>query len=343
MSPENRVLDISWGTILKLAVSGLVLYILFLTRNILVWVLFGVILSLLFDPVIDFLQRKRVPRVVATVGVYLFVFGVLAFIVYGTSPLFIQEIQRFSKLFPTYFETLSPPLQGLGFAAFSDIQTFIGTFTGGVEKLASSIFSALFAIFGGIFATVFVISIAIFLSLEEKGIERGISVFFSKKYEALALDVWAKSQKKVSAWFVSRLLSSLFVGGATYITLAIFNVQYPFSLSLIAGVLNFVPVVGPLITALLIALVVAADSGLKVLFVLLAFTLIQQIEGTVITPLLTKKFIGLSPVLVLISLAVGAELWGIMGAILAIPIAGILFEFLRDFLKKRKEEKGIIA
>jgi len=343
MSPENRVLDISWSTILKLAVSGLVLYTLFLTRNILVWVLFGVILSLLFDPVIDFLQKKRVPRVVATVGTYLFVFGVLAFIVYGTAPLFIQEFQRFSKLFPQYFETLSPPLQGLGFAAFSDIQTFIDTFAGGAEKLASSIFSALFAIFGGIFATVFVISIAIFLSLEEKSIERGISVFFSKKHEALALDIWARSQKKVSAWFVSRLLSSLFVGGATYITLAIFNAQYPFSLSLIAGTLNFVPVVGPLITAFLIALVVAVDSGLKVLFVLLAFALIQQIEGTVITPLLTKKFIGISPVLVLISLAIGAQLWGIMGAILAIPIAGILFEFLRDFLKKRKEEKGILA
>ena len=68
--------------------------------------------------------------------------------------------------------------------------------------------------------------------------------------------------------------------------------------------------------------------------------LIQQIEGNILTPLLTRKLIGLSPVVVLIALAIGGELWGMVGAILAIPIAGILFEFLRDFLKKRKEESA---
>ena len=338
MSDHSRVLDISWSTIIKLAIAGLVVYVLFLMRDILVWVLFGLIISILFDPVIDFLQRRRIPRVLGTVGVYSVVFGILTFIIWGMAPFFVNEIQRFSALFPQYFETLSPALRGIGFAAFSDVQTFFDALSLSVENIASNIFSALFLIFGGIFSTVFVLSIAIFLSLEEKSIEKMIGALFPKKYESFALDLWAKSQHKVSGWFATRLITSVFVGVATYLALFLFNVQYPFSLGLLATILNFIPIIGPLITGLLVAVIVALDSTLKAVFILVAFVLIQQIEGNILTPLLTKRFLGIPPALVLIALAIGGELWGIMGAILAIPLAGIIFEFLRDFLQKRKED-----
>ena len=343
MSNQGKLLDISWGTILKLAVAGLVTYILFLVKDILVWVLFGLIISILFDPAIDFLQRRRVPRVLGTIGVYSVTFGILAFIIWSIAPFFVSEIQRFSQLFPQYFETVSPVLRGLGIAAFSDVQTFFDALSLGVEKIAGNIFSALFAVFGGIFSTLFVLSISIFLSIEEKSIEKTIGLLFPKKYEAFALDLWAKSQRKVSGWFAARLITSIFVGIATYLTLFLFNVQYPFSLGLLATILNFIPIIGPLVTGLLLFIVVALDSALKAIFILFAFTLIQQIEGNILTPLLTKRFLGIPPALVLIALAAGLQLWGIMGAILAIPLAGILFEFLRDFLRKRKEEDTVIV
>jgi predicted PurR-regulated permease PerM len=340
---NEKLLDISWGTIVKLSVAALVIYVVFLVKDILVWVLFGLVISILFDPVIDFLQHRRVPRVLAAVGVYSSVFGIFAFSLYGTAPFFVNEIQRFSQLIPHYFETISPAFRGLGIAAFQDLQSFINVISGGVESVGSNIFNALFVIFGGIFSTVFVISIAIFLSIEEKSVEKAITLLFPKKYEVFALSLWEKSQHKVSAWFLSRLVSSVFVGVATYISLLIFTVPYPFSLGLFSAVLNFVPIVGPLIAGLLIAVTVAVDSLVRALFVLFAFVLIQQIEGNILMPIMTKKLIGLPPALVLISLAIGGQLWGIMGAILAIPLAGILFEFLRDFLKKRKEEEKTVV
>ena len=339
---SEKVLDISWNTILKIAVAALVVYLIFILKHILVWVLFGLIISILFDPVIDWLQKRRIPRAIAAVIVYTLFFGIIAFIIYGTAPFFVSEVQRFSEVFPQYFDTISPVLEGLGVAAFQDFQSFMEAVSGGVASLGSNVFTALFAVFGGIFSTIFVISIAIFLSIEEKSVERMLTLLFPKKHEAFALSLWARSQRKVSAWFLSRVLTSVFVGGASYLALLAFDVRYPFSLALLAGVLNFIPIIGPLITAVLIGIVVALDSALQAVFVILAFVLIQQIEGNILTPLLTRRFIGLPPSLVLIALAVGGELWGIMGAILSIPLAGILFEFLRDFLKKRKEEKPVM-
>jgi predicted PurR-regulated permease PerM len=341
---EQRVLDISWESIFKIVVSAFAVYLVFLLKDILVWVLFGVIISILFDPVIDFLQQKRIPRVISTVGVYMLLFGILSYIIFATTPLFVGELQKFSQLLPQYFEErISPSLQGLGIAAFSDFESFLNAVGEDAARGSSNIAKALFSIFGGIFSTIFVISVAIFLSIEDKPGERVIVALFPKRYEAVALDIWAKSQRKVSGWFLSKVLSSLFVAVVSYIGLLLFDVPYPFSLALLSGLLNFIPIIGPLLTTVLVAMLVALDSPSKAFFVVVLLTLIQQVENNIITPILSRKFIGLPPVLVLVALAVGAQFWGIMGAILAIPLAGILFDFLRDFLKKRKESQTVIV
>jgi len=152
MNSQEKILDISWGTILKLAVAGLTIYVLFLVRDILVWVLFGLIISILFDPAIDFLQRRKIPRPLGVIGVYSVTFGILALIIWSIAPFFVNEIQRFSQLFPQYFDTLSPALRGLGISAFTDAQSFFDAMSLGVEKIAGNIFSALFVVFGGIFS-----------------------------------------------------------------------------------------------------------------------------------------------------------------------------------------------
>ena len=338
----NRVLDISWGTILKIGIGVLGFYVLYLIRDILIWLIFALIISILFNPTIDFLQRRRIPRVVAVVLVYLFAFGLISFIIYSIIPLFISEISNFSQVFPQYFEKISPPLKGLGLPAFENLENFLNVLGGNLEKMAANIFNTLFAIFGGIFSTIFVLTVALFLSLEEKAVERALILLFPKKYEAYALSLWEKCEKKVGGWFLSRILGCLFVGALSYITFLLFNTKYAFSLGLLAAITNFIPVVGPIIAGVVIFIIVSLDNFLRGIFVLLIFILIQQIENNILTPLLSKKFIGLSPILVLLSIAIGGVLWGILGAILAIPLFGILFEFLRDFLKKRKEERPIV-
>jgi len=211
-----------------------------------------------------------------------------------------------------------------------------------LQRASTDILNALAIIFGGLGSTFFVLAISLFLSLEEKGTEKIIGLLSPKRHESYILSLWIRSQTKVAGWFGSRILTSLFVGVAVFATLKLFNVNYAFSLGLLAGVFDFIPVIGPIFVGVIAFIFVALDSWLKAVFVLIAFVLIQQIEGNILSPILTKRFVGLPPVLVLVSLALGAKLLGILGAVLAIPLAGIIFEFTRDFLKKRKEEKAIV-
>lgn len=334
---NEKLLDISWGTILKIGIAILLFYLLYLVRDVIIWLIFALIISILFNPVIDFLQRRKVPRPIATILIYVFAFGILGFLIYWTSPVFVSEIGQFTQLFPQYFEKFAPSLKELGIEAFESFEIFTNSFQGWLVRASTSLFSAISAIFGGIFSTLTIFVLAIFLSLEERGMEKTINLFVSRERQDYILNLWKSCQQKVAGWFGVRILSCIFVGLCTYLALYLFKIDYPLALSIFAGLTNIIPIVGPLIAGLIIAILAALDSLTKAFLVLIVFTLIQQVEGNILTPILTKKFIGLPPVLVLISLMIGGKLWGILGAILAIPLAGIIYEFLKDFLQKRKE------
>ncbi|MEA3344436.1 MAG: AI-2E family transporter [Patescibacteria group bacterium] len=338
---NEKILDISWRTIIKISLSIIGIYLIYSIKDIIVWFVFALVISILFDPIIDFLQKKRIPRIIGIAFVYFGFFGIFIVLIYLIIPLVASEVHSFLVSFPEYFEKISPPLQGLGFQAFENMESFVQGVSDTLKQMSSSIFSVIFALFGGVFSFLGIITMAVFLSLEEKAVQKALVLFFPKKYEDSILGVWDKCQRKVAGWFGVRVIASLFVGIASYITFLIFNVEYPFVLALFAAAFNFVPYIGPFFTMILLFLIIFPSEMLKAVFVLVVFFLIQQIDANVLSPLLMKRIIGIPPVLVVIALIVGASLWGVLGAFLAIPLAGVLFEFLKEFLQRKKEKEAI--
>ncbi len=336
MAHGENTLNISWETIFRILATLAGVYLVYLVLDVLAWLIFAVIISILFNPPIDFFQKRGIPRMIATVLVYFGIFGVFTLFVYLITPIFIKEVKEFIQVFPEYFDKIAPPLRGLGFEAFENAQTFFTTLNETLIKMSGNIFSGLFAFFGGVFSAVFVITLAIFISLEERVVEGFLKLVFPKRYETTVLGILQRCQNKVVGWFGARILSCIFVGILSYIILILFNVKYPFALALMAGVFNFIPYAGPLFTGILLLLIFLPQNILKGVFVIAAFTMIQQIENHIVSPILMKKFVGLPPVLVLLSLVVGAKLWGFLGSVLVIPLAGIVFEFVKEFLHRRK-------
>lgn len=211
---EEKVLDISWGTILKISIAFLGFYILYSIRDILIWVIFGLIISILFNPAINFLQRRRIPRTIATIFVYVTVFGILSLVLYWIIPIFIFEIQQFAQLFPQYFGKLAPPLKGLKLEAFESFESFTEALQNWLIKVSSSIFGAIISIFGGIFSTVTIFAIAVFFSIEEKEVKQAIKILVPRNNESYFLDLWERCQFKTAAWFGTRVLSGFFCGNS---------------------------------------------------------------------------------------------------------------------------------
>lgn len=337
---EKTLLDITWRTILKICLAGALVYFLYLIRDIIVWLIFALTISILFNFLIDFLEKKKIPRILAVILVYVALFSALGFFIYQTAPIVLSEFRQFSQNFPVYIQKASPILQSVGIKIFEDTETLGQALRESLEKAGQNIFDALAFIFGGVSSALFIISLAFFLSLEKRVLEKTFLLFFPQRYKDHFFQLWPRCKRRVSGWFLSRIIGVIFVGGLTYLALAILNVRYAFLLALIAGILDFIPIIGPAVGAIVLTAVAALSSLFQALFVFLSFLLIQQLESTLLFPVLFKKFVGLSPVLVLLAIAIGGELWGMLGAVLAIPLTGIIAEVLKEYFETRRKEEA---
>jgi Predicted permease len=180
---NNRAVDISWSAIFKAALALAVGYAIYLAREVLLLALFGLIISVLFNPAIDFLLRLKIPRTAATLSVYFLVLGVLGTMIYLAAPFFMIETQQLGQLFPVYFQKIAPFLSGLGFVIFQSMDAFVAAVRDWFVGASSSIVGSLASVFGGILVTFTVFTIAIFFSLEGKGIEKFIMLAVPKKHE----------------------------------------------------------------------------------------------------------------------------------------------------------------
>ena len=337
---QEQTLSISWESIIKIFTAILILYFVYLCKEIALWFLFGLAISVLLEPAIVFLRKIRIPKIIAILLVYLSIFGALGVLIYLTAPIFMFELKQFSQYLPGYFNQISPFLQNLGIDVAESFSSFTEFLIGGLQESSKGVLNAIMAFFGGISSTAFILAIAFFISLEDKGLEKFLALVSPKKYEEQISSFFEMAQSKVAGWFGARILACLYVGVGSFIVFYIFGVKYAFILALMAGFLNFIPYIGPLFTALILALFIIVSSGSwqMVFYVLIAVILVQATENWILTPLLMKKLINIPPVLVLISLVVGAKTFGFLGAIFAVPVSGIFYEFIRELLEKRKEE-----
>ncbi len=337
--PQEQTLTITWEAILKVFVAVTIIYFIYLARDIALWFFFGLAISILLEPAIKFLRKIWIPKILAIILIYLSIFGLLGLLVYLTAPLFLSELKEFSSYLPEYFNQISPVLDNIGidFAqSFSSVTSYL---RGGLEQSSKGIVNAVMAFFGGVSSTIIILTVAFFLSLEDNGPERFLTLVSPRKYQDKIVAFFEKAQNKVAGWFGARIIACLFVGIGSLIIFYLFDIKYSLVLALISGFLNFIPYIGPLITAILLIVFVfvSSNSWLIVLYVLLAIWAVQATENNLLTPFLMKKLIKLPPVLVLISLLVGSQLFGFLGTIFAVPVFGILYEFIKEMLEKRKE------
>lgn len=340
---EQNVLEISWDTLFKILVAGIIFYFLFQIKDLIMWVVFAYVISLLFNPIINFFNTKlKVPRALATVFVYLLFFSIIGLTIYLTIPVISKEIQQFFDLFPTYFEQLSPILRDLGVKSFEKVENYNESMQFLLNEASENIPNILSFFFGSLFKAIFTISAAFFLSLDAKKVRNGISLLFPEEQEPQVASILKRVQKKVSRWFGGALVSASFVGLVTVGVLLLFGVKYAWLFGLLAGILGFIPFVGPTVVSVLAFAIVAIDSLPRAVMIVIAFLIIQQVEGNLVTPAISKKFVGIPPFLVIFSVVLGGVLFGFPGVVIAIPLTGIIQEFLVEYLKmKRKQGKEI--
>jgi len=295
-----------------------------------------IFVSALLKPV-EWLSARKVPRIIAVILVYILVISLISSVIGILVPPLVSQTSEFISRLPIIIATIND------FILFHEIpvEDLSSVITAQVQSLAGNIISISTAIFSSIFVVITILVLSFYLLLEWKRFVKVATSPFSPKQERKITSTIAKVENGLGRWIRGQLTLSIVVGVLTYIGLTILQVPFALPLALIAGILEIIPIVGPIISAIpaiLVALTIQPFLGLAVAAL---FFIIQQLENNFIVPMVMSKVVGLQPPVIIIALLIGAKLAGVGGAFLSIPILVtariIAQELLSEDLKFEEE------
>ena len=319
-----RKIDISHKTIIFITVFLLSLWGLFLIRDLLIVLFVGLILMSALTPMVNLLTKYKLPKALSIALTYLIIIALVVGILIGILPPFLEQS---SKLIVTL-----PPL----LAHFFNIANIDrSVFQSQLSDLSKSLFSLTLNIFDHFLTIIFLLVLTFYLLLEKDDLENRVASLFGERENRIR-KLLNHIQNKLGAWLRGQLLLSVMIGVSVYIGLTILNIPYALPLSLFAGVMEVVPVIGPIISALPAILIGLTISPLLSLGIAAMFFVVQQIESHLIIPQVMQRVVGLNPLVVILAIAIGSRLLGISGALLAVPMAVVIQIIVTEVIEGRK-------
>jgi len=199
------------------------------------------------------------------------------------------------------------------------------------SKISTGVINATFSIFSNFATFLSVLVISIYMSLDWENIKKGFISLFPRDNEDIVHETIDEIEKNVGAWIKGQLLLMLVIGVASFIGLSILGVRYSVGLGLLAGIFEAIPNVGPVLSAIVAGLIGFTDSPIKGIGVVSLFVIIQQLENNLLVPKIMGKVSGFRPLVILLALLVGANFFGIIGAVCAVPVTMIASTILKKF------------
>jgi predicted PurR-regulated permease PerM len=340
---KKQIISISTWSILKIILILLALVFLWILRDIVGIIFVSLLLAALIEPFASFCSKYKIPRSLSVLFIYLIILTILAFsIVLLIPPLLDQTqelVRKFSVLYGVIggyvakFQTFSLE-HGFGQNVTTSLQGFQEQFATTLYGL----FSTISGFFGGIVSLIIVLVLTFYLVVEEDGAKRFFTYLAPIEYQPFFTSLFGKMQKKIGLWLRGQLLLAFLVGILVYIGLRILGIPYALLLALLSGLFEIVPYAGPIfatIPALIIGFSVSPFSGF---LVLILYLVIQQLENNLLVPKVMQHVTGIHPVISIVALLVGIQLGGVVGAILAIPVATMLGVIIQELFTQWKHE-----
>ncbi len=346
METNNRPINIniSTSTVLKIILIFILFYFLYLVSDILVALFIALIFASAVDPWVDWLEKRKIPRGVSVLFIYLILFVVVASVIYLIIPPIVQETIELGNNFPKYLEkaisTFSVLKQyTIQHGILDNIKNALGSASSNLQTAAGGVFSTVTNVFGGIFSFFLILVLTFYMVVEENAMKKLVWSIVPIRHQPYIMQLINRMQRKIGMWLRGQLVLSFIIFILTYLGLLILQVKYALVLALIAGLTEFIPYLGPLLAAIPAVFLAFTQAPTLAIFVAVLYYVIQLTENHILVPKIMQKAVGLNPIVSIAVLLIGFQLAGVVGAILAIPVATAVSVFVKDIFDSKESEK----
>lgn len=317
---------------------GVVIAVLWVARQAITWVLISLFLALALNPAVEWLQERGLRRRgAATAAVYAFALLVVVGLAALLVPTLVRQVSDLVDAAPGYIDDFTKGQGPLGdleqrWHVSDRVRDALGSGGGG----ADTALSVGRGVITGITGLVTIVFMTLFMLLEGPTWIERIYSLLPHESQARWRKVGHGIYRTIGGYISGNLLISVIAGFTTSIVLLILGVPYALALGLVVAVLDLIPLAGATLAAVIVSLVAFLDSTTSGLVVFAFFIVYQQAENHILQPVVYGRTVQLSPLIVLISILIGVELAGVLGALGAIPIAGSLQVIVKDWIEHRQ-------
>ncbi|MCK4559585.1 MAG: AI-2E family transporter [Calditrichia bacterium] len=328
-------MDLTIGRFLRFLIAIIVLvvisWLIYSLSTIITILLLSALIAYILDPVASYLEAKGMSRVYATIIIFLLFFVTIGITSWTLLPGLLGELNTLQ--------------QGLSLEDTSSlskkVETFIGTNLGfinvenlEIEEKIRNAFSLLtdelltiLANLLSIISFVVIIPFVVFFLLKDgRKMKKAFVHFVPNRYFEMTLNVLHKIDQQLGWYLRGQFTEAFVVGLLSVIALWLLDVQYFIIIGIFAGLANLIPYVGPVAGAIpaIVVTLVNGSEPVKILYIVVAFALVQLIDNVVLQPMVLSKSVNLHPLIIVFAVLIGGQFFGLLGMLLAVPAAGII-------------------
>ena len=346
--PEGRVVHVYPRTVFAvLGITALVILVLllgYLAWQVLSWILIAILLAAALNPAVEVLERRGMSRLVAASVVFVSALLVLTLIGALVIPPLVSQVSDFINTVPDFIDDLTAGRGPLGW--LQDDYQIVDRIRAAIEKqgpggvlgLSEPVLDVVRSVVTVVAGFITIIFLTFFMLLEGPRTVQSLLDLLPDsarpRYERVGRDIY----KTISGYVTGNLLISVIAGTLATVMLFVVGSEFAIALGLLVAVLDLIPLAGATLAAIIVSTVIVIETGwFRGLVVIVFFIAYQQFENHVLQPLVYGRTVQLSPLAVLCAVLIGAQLAGILGALLAIPVAGSLLAVGREILQYREE------
>lgn len=289
-----------------------------ITEVIVIFFLAFIVMAAL-RPTVERLEKYKIPRVISVLVIYLILLISLGALGGAILPVFVFQTLKFWEQLPALTNKI-----------ISFLPLNFEFVTQQITPVSENILRVTLGFFSNVFTLLTFLVLSIYLLLEREYLGETFKAFFGEERGAKIIRAMDRIEEKLGAWVRGQIILMFLIGLTSFIGLTALGVDFVLPLAITAGILEIVPVVGPILSAIPAVLVALTVSPVLALAVVALYFIIHQLEGNLIVPTVMRRAVGLPPIVTLLALMIGAKLAGIFGALLAVPAVVVIQVVLQE-------------
>jgi putative permease len=328
-------MDLTIGRFLRFVIAIFILavigWFLYTLSNIITIMIISALLAYILDPIASYLEARGLSRVQATVIIFSILFLIIGLSTWLLIPKLIHEMSTIQQgggsgqkiqflvslenFISTRFSFIDP--------SQLNFQEKFTAFTSGLSEQIVAFIPNMVSV---IMVAVIIPFVVFFLLKDGRNMKKQFISYVPNRYFEMTLNVLHKIDMQLGGYLRGQFIEAFVIGLLAVIALGILQVKYFTIIGMVAGLANMVPYVGPVAGAVPAIIVTLANDGdpMKLVYIVIAFAIVQLIDNILVQPLVLSKSVNLHPLVIVFAVLIGGQFFGLLGMLLAVPTAGII-------------------